>query len=255
MQKIFDSHFHIIDPKFELVENNGFVPAYYTVSDYLEELKAVGLEAIGGAVVSGSFQGFDQTYFEEALEQLGDNFVGVTQLPFETTDEELARLHQVGIRGVRFNLYRGFDASLEQIEELSLRCYELFGWKTEFYVNLAATSDALKDLILRLPATSIDHIGMTSVPYEKLREYMKNGVPIRLTGFGRVEYSREELSELIRVLYEMNPDGLIFGTDLPSTRAAYRFSREDIELIQEVLNEEECQKVFWKNGYEWYLGA
>ena len=84
---------------------------------------------------------------------------------------------------------------------------------------------------------------------------MKNGVPIRLTGFGRVEYSREELSELIRVLYEMNPDGLIFGTDLPSTRAAYRFSREDIELIQEVLNEEECQKVFWKNGYEWYLGA
>ena len=158
------------------MENNGFVPAYYTVSDYLEELKAVGLEAIGGAVVSGSFQGFDQTYFEEALEQLGDNFVGVTQLPFETTDEELARLHQVGIRGVRFNLYRGFDASLEQIEELSLRCYELFGWKTEFYVNLAATSDALKDLILRLPATSIDHIGMTSVPYgEVARVYEEWG--------------------------------------------------------------------------------
>lgn len=56
MQKIFDSHFHIIDPKFELVENNGFVPAYYTVSDYLEELKAVGLEAIGGAVVSVLFK-------------------------------------------------------------------------------------------------------------------------------------------------------------------------------------------------------
>lgn len=253
MQKIFDSHFHIIDPKFELVENNGFVPAYYTVDDYLEELKEVGLEAMGGAVVSGSFQGFHQAYFEEALKQLGDKFVGITQLPFETTDEELERLHKIGIRGIRFNLYRGFDASLAQIEEFSLRCYKLYGWKTEFYVNLAETSDELKDLILQLPATSIDHMGMTRVPVEILKEYLTNGVPIRLTGFGRVEYDRAEVAELIRELYDANPDGLIFGTDLPSTRAAYRFSQEDLALIQEVLNEEECQKVFWKNGVEWYL--
>lgn len=254
MQKIFDSHFHIIDPKFELVENNGFVPDYYTVTDYLDELEEVGLEAVGGAVVSGSFQSFDQTYFEEALKQLGDNFVGITQLPFDTMDEELERLHEIGIRGIRFNLYRGFDSTLEEIEELSRRVYELQGWKTEFYVNLAEVEEDLKELILKLPGASIDHIGMTKMPADQLIEYMVSGVPVRLTDFGRVEYNREEISKLIRELYDANPESLIFGTDLPSTRAAYRFSKADIELIQEVLDEDECEKVFWKNGYEWYLG-
>ena len=36
---------------------------------------------MGGAVVSGSFQGFDQSYLLDALDQLGPSFVGVTQLP------------------------------------------------------------------------------------------------------------------------------------------------------------------------------
>jgi predicted TIM-barrel fold metal-dependent hydrolase len=253
MQKIFDSHFHIIDPKFELIENNGFVPDYYTTDDYLNELEEIGLEAIGGAVVSGSFQGFDQSYFADALQRLGENFVGVTQLPFDTTDEELAKLHTIGIRGIRFNLYRGFDSTLSEIEELSLRVYKKHGWKTEFYINLAETEDDLKELILSLPAASIDHIGMTKVPAETLTAYTNKGVPIRLTGFGRVEYGREEVARLIRYLYDANPDGLIFGTDLPSTRAEYRFSKADVELIQEVLTADECEKVFWKNGYNWYL--
>ncbi|XJS10873.1 amidohydrolase family protein [Aerococcaceae bacterium WGS1372] len=254
MQKIFDSHFHIIDPNFPLIENNGFVPDYYSVDEYKEELNQLGLKAIGGAVVSGSFQGYEQAYFEEALKQLGDQFVGITQLHFDVTDEELQRLHHIGIRGIRFNLYRGLSSSLEEIEELSSRCFNLLGWKTEFYVDIAKVTDELKSLILSLPATSIDHIGMTKVPAENLIGYLHHGVPIRLTGFGRVEYSRDDIKQLIRELYNANPKGLIFGTDLPSTRAAYRFSGLDIELIQEVLNEEECENVFWKNGLEWYLG-
>lgn len=254
MQTIFDSHFHIIDPKFELIENNGFLPYYYTVDEYIKELASMGLEATGGAVVSGSFQGFDQTYFADAIDKLGENFVGVTQLPFDTTNEELVKLHENGIRGIRFNLYRGFTSILEEIEELSRRVYEQQGWKTEFYFNVVKMTDDLKELILRLPAASVDHLGMTRVDTDTLAEFLNNGVPIRVTGFGRVEYNRDEIVQLVRDLYDVNPDGLIFGTDLPSTRAEYRFSKADIELVQEVLDEAECEKVFWKNGFDWYLG-
>lgn len=255
MQKIFDSHFHIIDPKFKLIENNGFVPDYYTVYDYKKELEELGLVAVGGAVVSGSFQGYEQDYFDDALQQLGNQFVGITQLPLDTTDNELKRLNDIGIRGIRFNLYRGLDYSLDEIKKLSLRCFNLYGWKTEFYVDLAAISSELKALILELPAASIDHLGMTRVSEEALFEFIQQGVPIRLTGFGRVEYSRDEVKGLIRSLYDANPRGLIFGTDLPSTRAEYRFSKDDIQLIQDVLTEEECERVFWQNGVDWYLGG
>ena len=41
----------------------------------------VGLDVAGGAVVSGSFQAYDQTYLVDALQRLGDGFVGVAKVP------------------------------------------------------------------------------------------------------------------------------------------------------------------------------
>ncbi len=35
--KIFDSHFHIIDPKYPLFENNGYLPPKFTIENYLAE--------------------------------------------------------------------------------------------------------------------------------------------------------------------------------------------------------------------------
>ncbi|MHA7292125.1 hypothetical protein ACX80V_21180 [Arthrobacter sp. MDT3-24] len=57
-RRIFDSHFHIIDSRFPLVRNNGYLPPEFTVSDYLRAVSDLGVT--GGVVVSGSFQAFDQ---------------------------------------------------------------------------------------------------------------------------------------------------------------------------------------------------
>ena len=121
MQKIFDSHFHIIDPQYPLVENQSFLPDYYTVEEYRRELESMGLELAGGAVVSGSFQGFDQSYFEGTLAKLGKSFVGVTQLNPAADDAEICRLDQIWIKNIRFNLFRGFNSSLQEIEKLEMR--------------------------------------------------------------------------------------------------------------------------------------
>jgi len=76
---IFDAHFHVIDPRFPLVPNRGYLPDRYTTKDYLERMKDYDLR--GGAVISGSFQAFDQDYLVDALSRLGRGYVGVTQLP------------------------------------------------------------------------------------------------------------------------------------------------------------------------------
>ena len=80
-----------------------------------------GSAVVGGAVVSGSFQGFDQSYLLDALDQLGPSFVGVTQLPPSVTDEEVLALDAAGVRAVRFTLARGGSLDVE----LALRVYEL----------------------------------------------------------------------------------------------------------------------------------
>ena len=33
-RRLFDAHFHVVDPAHPLVENNGFLPDPFTVADY-----------------------------------------------------------------------------------------------------------------------------------------------------------------------------------------------------------------------------
>jgi predicted TIM-barrel fold metal-dependent hydrolase len=61
--KIFDTHLHIIDKRFSLIPNQGYLPDYFSCKDYLESVNS--LNVVGGAIVSGSFQGFDQSYLYE----------------------------------------------------------------------------------------------------------------------------------------------------------------------------------------------
>ncbi len=75
-QPVFDAHLHIIDPAHPLVENDGYLPAPFNVADYQERIDGLGIA--GGAVVSGSFQAFDQGYLIDALLALGPFYVGVT---------------------------------------------------------------------------------------------------------------------------------------------------------------------------------
>jgi predicted TIM-barrel fold metal-dependent hydrolase len=93
---LFDAHLHIVDPRFPLVANRGYLPEPFTVEDYRE--RTGGLDVRGGAVVSGSFQAFDQSYLADALERLGPALVGVTQVPASASDEEILALHRAGAR-------------------------------------------------------------------------------------------------------------------------------------------------------------
>ena len=44
----------------------------------------------------------------------------------------------------------------------------------------------------------------------------------------------------------------MFGTDIPSTRAARPFQAADIDLIESVLGKELAQKAFWDNPLALY---
>jgi predicted TIM-barrel fold metal-dependent hydrolase len=106
--QLFDAHLHIVDPRFPLIANQGYLPAPFTIADYRARTAAYNL--VGGAVVTRSFQAFDQSYLRAALTELGPGFVGVTQLSAEVSDAEIRDLHAAGVRAVRFNLKRGVSA-------------------------------------------------------------------------------------------------------------------------------------------------
>ena len=244
--KYFDCHFHIIDKHFPVVANQGFMPDAFTSEDYLERLKAVGL--CGGAVVSGSFQAFDQSYLLHALKILGPTFVGVTQVPQSVSDQELQELNSAGVRAVRFNVKRGGSEDIRHLENFARRVHQLVGWHTELYVDSAELAD-LYETLMTLPAVSIDHLGLSKAGFPTLLKLAEKGVRVKATGFGRVDF---DVRPALTDLYAANPRSLMFGTDLPSTRAPRPYQDDDYTLVLETLGEEKAADVFYNNAIEFY---
>ena len=245
-QKYFDCHFHIIDKNFPVVANQGFMPDAFTAQDYLARVKDIDL--CGGAVVSGSFQELDQTYLYHALKVLGPTFVGVTQVPQTIADQELKQLNDAGVRAVRFNVKRGGSEDIRHLETFARRVHQLVDWHTELYVDSRELSD-LFDTLASLPKVSIDHLGLSKAGFQTLLKLAEKGVRVKATGFGRVDF---DVKPALTELYAANPKALMFGTDLPSTRAPRPYLDSDYTLILETLGEEKAANVFYKNAIEFY---
>jgi predicted TIM-barrel fold metal-dependent hydrolase len=245
-RKLFDSHCHIIDHRFPIVANQGYTPPNFPLEDYLAQTKPLGV--VAGAVVSGSFQANDQTYLMDILPKLGAGWVGVTQIPNDYPDAEIAKLGKLGVRAVRFNVFRGRIDSVDDIVALATRCHQVAGWHAEIYADAAALKPHI-DKLSKLPQLSIDHLGMTEAGVPVLLDLVAAGCKVKATGFGRVKL---DVPKTLEAVARKNPNALVFGSDIPSTRADRPFMPSDIDLVEKVLGSDLAQKAFWDNPLALY---
>lgn len=244
-RRLFDAHLHVVDPVFPLVPNDGFVPDPFTVADY--RARVAGLDVVGGAVVSGSFQAFDQTYLLDALDRLGPGFVGVTQLPADVPDAEVLRLDAAGVRAVRVNLRRGGSAPPADLDRLARRVHELAGWHTELHVDGRDLAD-LAPVLHPLPQVVVDHLGLHADGLPDLLRLVETGAVVKATGFGRVEL---DVADAVARVLAVDPGALVAGTDLPSTRARRPFADADLDLLADAAGEH-AEAVFEGNAGRLY---
>ena len=244
--EIFDAHLHVIGPRVPLVSNEGYTPEPFTTGDYTERVRSLGVT--GGAVVSGSFQAFDTSYLVDALKMLGPSFVGVAQLPASVSDDEVLRLHEAGVRAVRFNIQRGGSEATENLERLAKRVHEACGWHAELYVDSDDLAK-LEGMLRRLPSLSIDHLGLSQDALTTLLGLVERGARVKATGFGRLGF---DPGTAMREISAANPEALMFGTDLPSTRAPKPFRNEDVATVMETLGENLARKALHDNAVQFY---
>ncbi|NLE78503.1 MAG: amidohydrolase family protein [Rhodococcus sp.] len=245
---MFDAHVHILDPKYPLDENHGYLPEPFTIADYRNRMSGLGVT--GGAVVSASFQGTDQHYLRAALAELGEGWVGVTQLSPDATDDDIVALDHAGVRALRFNLRRSaIDVTTLAIQ--AQRAYDLAGWHAEFYVD-ASLLLSLEPVFAKLPAVSIDHLGMSPEGLPYLLNLVERGARVKATGFGRVEI--DDVADAMRRIHAVNPKALMFGSDLPGTRARRPFEAADLEVIRDAVGDD-LDAVLSTNARDWYRCA
>jgi predicted TIM-barrel fold metal-dependent hydrolase len=245
-RRLFDGHFHIIDPRFPIVANQGYTPPDFPLDAYLAEARPLGV--VAGALVSGSYQAYDQTYLMDALPRLGTGYVGVTQIPNDYPDAEIAKLAAIGVRGLRFNMFRGQIESVDDVAALALRCHSVAGWHAELYVDAAALKPHVAALS-KLRQLTIDHLGMTEAGVPVLLDLVDAGCKVKATGFGRVKL---DVPKTLEQVASRSASALVFGTDIPSTRAERPFMSSDVDLVENVLGPDLAKKAFWDNGLALY---
>jgi predicted TIM-barrel fold metal-dependent hydrolase len=152
------------------------------------------------------------------------------------------------VRAVRFNLKRGGSEDVRHLETMARRVHELAGWHVELYVDSRELA-GLFDTLVRLPSASIDHLGLAREGFGTLLKLAEKGVRVKATGFGRVDF---DVPAALRELYAANPACLMFGTDLPSTRAPRPYRDEDFLLVIETLGDQAARAVFHDNAVQFY---
>lgn len=223
-----DAHLHVFDSRFRS-EPGARIFAHATADDYRRAIQA-RLGTTRAVVVTPRAYATDNSVTLDAIRQLGaDRTRGVGVVREDVSDTELHALHDGGIRGIRFTLYRPEHAPtrFDMVEALSARVHAL-GW----HVQLHWTADQIaahEALLVRLPSTIVfDHMARLPQPagtshpaYAIVRRLVDQGRTwIKLSGpylDSRVGVSGRfaDVDAVARAWAVAAPERLVWGSDWP----------------------------------------
>jgi predicted TIM-barrel fold metal-dependent hydrolase len=109
-------------------------------------------------VVQPSTYGTDNSCTLDGMAKLGSAVRGVAVVDTSVADDELKRLHGLGIRGIRFNLVQAGATTVEMLEPLSKRVNDM-GWHVQIHM-LGDQIVEIEGILNRLPSPIVfDHMG------------------------------------------------------------------------------------------------
>jgi 2-pyrone-4,6-dicarboxylate lactonase len=245
-----DTHFHIFGPPetFPFLSTHEYTPPAAPLEHYLKMTEVIGTQR--GVVVQPSVHGLDNAATLDAIANSGGRFRGVGRIDDKTPKSELQKLHEGGVRGVRFNLLdrpRG-NVRLEVLD----RCVEHiveFGWSVDLHIdtkNLLEQENRIRSM--PIPVV-IDHIarvkpaeGLTQPAFQLLLDLLKGKhVWVKVSGADKICNAKVhsyfglpfiEVIPFARAVIAAAPDRIIWGTDWPhSNNFALGHTPNDGDLL------------------------
>jgi len=218
-----DCHFHIYDNRFPPAP--GGLPAPDASPDDYRALQA-RIGTTRGVVIQPSLYGVDNRPTLEGIAALGPNFRAVAVVNTSVTDAELRRMHDLGVRGIRFNLAQAGATTLDMLEPLSQRV-DALGWHCQ--INMPGDKIvAAADTFLRVRGKLVfDHLahcpqpqGVDSDTFKLIRRLLDQGNTwVKLSGayadtkIGPPTYS--DSSAVARAFAAAAPTRVVWGSDWP----------------------------------------
>ena len=223
-----DAHCHVFGPAAEF----PFAPERkYTPGDAGKDMLFALRDHLGlsrNVIVQASCHGKDNSAMIDALQAADGRARGVAVVAHDITDDALDRMHEAGVRGVRFNFVKRLvDATPREVFLQTAARVQRLGWHIVVYFEAPDLAD-LTPFLKQLPGiVVVDHMGRpdVSAPVEgdafqafaDLMTAMPNlwtkvSCPERLTQAGP---PYDDVVPFQQHLVARFPDRVLWGTDWP----------------------------------------
>ena len=221
-----DCHMHIYDPaRFPMVPSPRVAPTNAAAGDYRLLQRRIGTTRV--VIVTPRNYGTENAVTVDAIKQFGSNARGVAVVRPAVGDADLRRLHDSGVRGIRFSLSDPATAvvSIEMLEPLANRVTEL-GWHVQFNIEGQQIVD-WADRLRRLPTPIVfDHMGhpppadgIRHPSHRIIRELIDRGRTwVKLSGAysnSRAGAPYPEVTPVAQAFVNAAPERMVWGSDWP----------------------------------------
>ncbi|MGD2168249.1 MAG: amidohydrolase family protein [Gammaproteobacteria bacterium] len=222
-----DAHCHIFGPGdvYPYAADRSYTPPDAPLERFRELQATLGLER--AVLVNASCHGTDNTVILDAIAQSGGKYRGVANVDGSVSDAELERLHEGGIRGIRFNFVQhlGGTPDLAEFHRLVNRIRSL-DWHVVLHFDAADLLE-FEEMLLGLPVPFIiDHMGRVPTkdgldqrPFEILLETARmENCWVKICGAERVSSAGPPFTDAVpfgQAILDVCPDRVLWGTDWP----------------------------------------
>lgn len=238
-----DTHFHAFEPGFAHVPQPLYTFPDGTVDQYLRVCERLRIDRM--VLVQPTYYGTDNSLLEHVLKKLGqDRCRGVVRIEEDTSDADLDRLHNLGVRAIRLDLFARASWPLSEliayVQRMAARATPR-GWHLQFYTPGTLVRDLTTYLADLQTPFVIDHMGymleadgLTDADFDKLLAVLRQGACyLKLSGPYRIAKSRplSYTEPLGRALVATRADRLIWGSDWPHLPNGQRDTGELLNLL------------------------
>ncbi|MBY8072777.1 amidohydrolase family protein [Vibrio fluvialis] len=265
-----DAHCHVFGPG----DQFPYSPKRkYTPCDASKEQLFALRDHLGFArnvIVQASCHGTDNAALLDALETAGDLARGVAVVSPDITEQELQHMHDLGVRGVRFNFVKRLvDATPKEVFLGIAEKIRPFGWHIVVYFE-AQDFDDIAPFLLELDTQIvIDHMGRPDVAlgvdhpnFQKFARLLADNPHIwtKVSCPERLTQTPPDYSDVVpfaRYLVEHFPNQVLWGTDWPHPNMKSHMPDDghlvDVipriaptEALQQTLLVTNPMKLYWK---------
>ena len=253
-----DAHCHVFGPGdvFPYAPERKYTPVDAPKEKLFALRDFLGFER--QVIVQATCHGADNRALVDALRAAGDQARGVATIRPSVSKDELAQMHEAGVRGVRFNFVRRLaDPKPDDYYRGLVDLIAEFGWHIVSYFEAPDLAERW-DLFTSLPTTIVvDHMGRPDVTqpldgagfelFQKLIREHEN-VWAKLSGAERLSKSGppgyDDFIPFARHIAQAFPDRVIWGTDWPHPNMKSHMPDEGdlVDLLPRIAPTEELQR-------------